>query len=280
MKRILYALTVLLWAIPAFAQVPMTGGGLGAPVAAGGGCSQATAWLARVTVDATHQTAYTTLICDLVTDGVWAKLSIFYVLNTQNSTTALLNMISSSFPLTANGTIAFTADHGYAGSTTTNFLSSTWSETASGSLWVSTAATYGLWSKDGANGFWGAGWGSTDNSHLYPKNDQNAATAQCTLDNDGFDKTSASNATGVGLIACSRSSTTITIYRDATSLGTGTVTSPQAANATTWRTGDTGGNTSVAIAMLFAGGLLSGTDLTNLSSRYGAWNTTISGGNP
>jgi hypothetical protein len=54
----------------------LTGAGVNpAPSGGGGGCSQATNFLARVssaslTIDGTHTTAYTNLICGLVTDGI------------------------------------------------------------------------------------------------------------------------------------------------------------------------------------------------------------------
>ena len=44
------------------------------------GCSQATAYLARATGEVTHAADLTTLICGLVTDGVWSKLDALYVL--------------------------------------------------------------------------------------------------------------------------------------------------------------------------------------------------------
>jgi hypothetical protein len=73
----------------------------------GGGCSQATAFLARN--GGVNASATTTLICGLVTDGVWTKLDALYVFATDTSPHALLNWVSSTVatPATISGTIAF-----------------------------------------------------------------------------------------------------------------------------------------------------------------------------
>ena len=73
-------------------------------------------FLARTTgLDATHTNAYTALINGLVTDGIWDKLDVFHIYATQDSTTAKLNLVSSSFTATANGSPTFTADRGFTG---------------------------------------------------------------------------------------------------------------------------------------------------------------------
>lgn len=83
---------------------------------AASGCAAASAFLARSSgLDALHQVAYINLICGLVADGVWIFLDAVYVLATTNTTTALLNLVSTSFPLTVNGAPTFTADSGYVG---------------------------------------------------------------------------------------------------------------------------------------------------------------------
>lgn len=83
--------------------------------AASAGCSQATAFLVRTSgLSANYQTQYTTMICGLVTDGVFTKLDVFYVFATADTTTAKLNLIQNAFPATApNGDPTFTAQAGY-----------------------------------------------------------------------------------------------------------------------------------------------------------------------
>ena len=50
-----------------------------------------------------------------MTDGIWDKLDVLHVYATQDSTTAKLNLVSSSFTATANGSPTFTADRGFTG---------------------------------------------------------------------------------------------------------------------------------------------------------------------
>jgi hypothetical protein len=87
--------------------------GVGGPPAAGGACSQATAFLARN--GNAHPTDTTTLICGLVTDGVWSTFDAFYIMATDTAAHAQLNAVSSSFSLTTSGSPTFTANQGFTG---------------------------------------------------------------------------------------------------------------------------------------------------------------------
>ncbi len=81
-----------------------------------GTCSQSQTFLLRTSgLDATHQNAYDAYICGLVTDSLWSKFDVLYILATQNATTALLNLVSTSYNGIANGSPAFTVDRGYTG---------------------------------------------------------------------------------------------------------------------------------------------------------------------
>jgi hypothetical protein len=97
-------------------------------VSSGGGCSQATTFLARTSgVSGGDQTAMTTLICGLVTDSVitgtlasssfcGSLLDALYVFAITNATTAKLDICGhTTMTLTANGSPTFTADQGYTG---------------------------------------------------------------------------------------------------------------------------------------------------------------------
>jgi hypothetical protein len=72
-----------------------------APITGGGstGCTQATSYLARATGEVTHAADLTTLICGLVTDGVWSKLDALYVFAQQTRPDAQLNLISATYNL-------------------------------------------------------------------------------------------------------------------------------------------------------------------------------------
>lgn len=88
-------------------------GGTAAPPSPG---PEASAFLARTSgLDATHTNAYTNLINGLVADAVWSKLDLLHIYATQNSTTALLNLVSTSYNGTANGSPTFTVDRGFTG---------------------------------------------------------------------------------------------------------------------------------------------------------------------
>lgn len=99
-------------------SLPLLGGGQGHGAGGGGGGggagAEATAFLARTSgLDGTHTTAYTNLINGLVTDGLWSKLDMLHVYATQDTTTAQLNLVSTSYPATLVGPPSFTADRGY-----------------------------------------------------------------------------------------------------------------------------------------------------------------------
>jgi hypothetical protein len=86
--------------------------------------AEAAAFLARTSgLDATHTNAYIALINGLVADGVWSKFDILRIYATQNSTTALLNLVSSSYGGTTHGTApTLTADRGFTGDGSTSYI--------------------------------------------------------------------------------------------------------------------------------------------------------------
>lgn len=74
----------------------------------------ASAFLARTSgLDATHISAYTALLNGLDADLLSCKLDMLHVYATQDSTTAQLNLISTSYSAIVNGAPTFTADMGY-----------------------------------------------------------------------------------------------------------------------------------------------------------------------
>jgi len=110
---------------------------------------QATAFLTRTSgLDTKHTNMYINLINGLVSDGVWGKLDALYFLATQNSTTALLNLVSSSFAITANGAPAFVADQGYTGvnNSTTVYLDTGFNPSTAGGNFSQNSAHISFWS--------------------------------------------------------------------------------------------------------------------------------------
>lgn len=118
---------------------PFTGvssGGGGAPQLQAS--PEASAFLARTTgLNEAHRQGYITLINTLVAMGLWSTFDVLYITATQDSTTACLNLISSSFTLTPTNSPTFTADRGFTGTgaqttyVATSFTPSTQSTKAS-----------------------------------------------------------------------------------------------------------------------------------------------------
>ncbi len=87
------------------------------------GCAQSATFLARTSgLDTTHIAAYKNLICGLVTDNLYSGLDMLHIYAAQDSTTAKLNLISTSYPATLNnsggGPVTFTVDRGFTGVST------------------------------------------------------------------------------------------------------------------------------------------------------------------
>ncbi len=74
----------------------------------------AAAFLARTSgLDGTHIAAYTALLNGLDADELSCKIDMLHVYATQDSATALLNLMSISYAGVVNGSPTFTADAGY-----------------------------------------------------------------------------------------------------------------------------------------------------------------------
>jgi hypothetical protein len=126
-KRIATFFLLLYAAFFCFQQQGRSAGWLPLAASPTGGCSQATTFLARTSgLSGTQSTAYTTMICGMVTDGTYCGTvqDGFYIFATNTTTTANLNLCSTSFGLTATGSPTFTANQGYTGTgATTDYLS-------------------------------------------------------------------------------------------------------------------------------------------------------------
>lgn len=139
------------------------------------GCATATAFLNRTSgLDAAHISAYTNLICGLVSDGVWSLLDALYVFATKDTTTAKLNLVSSSFTATESGAgtaLTFTADRGYInpGPTGGNvrFLNTNYNPTTAAGNFVQNAAHVSAWSANSST--------TTDGQPIFSYNDGGGA---------------------------------------------------------------------------------------------------------
>lgn len=114
----------------------------------GAGCDEYQEFIVRTSgLDSVHRDAYRDLICGLVTDGIWDKLDILRVYATQDSTTALLNLKSSSYTGTVHGSPTFTADLGFTGSdgSSTIYIDSGFNPSTAGGNYTQNSAHISAW---------------------------------------------------------------------------------------------------------------------------------------
>jgi len=135
----------------------------------------ASLFLARTSgLDATHTSAYTTLVNGLVADGVWNKLDALYIFATQDSATALLNLKSSSYNCTAVNGPTFTADRGFTGATTGNkHLTTGFNPATAGGMYTQNSAHLSLWNLTAAGSgppAIGCQAGTSNNAYIYAPN--------------------------------------------------------------------------------------------------------------
>ena len=269
---------------PAYAQVGQIPGWPPTQVVGGGGgCSQATTFLARTSgLSGTETSAYTTMICGMVTDGTWSKFDALYIFATNTTTTANLNLVSTSFGLTPTGAaLTFTADHGYTGNGTSGFLDT--------GLVLTSATQYTL--NSGAIGVYDL-TNRTTNSNTFAMGVTNVSDARILILNTNFifninttANTSIANTQAQGLWFVNRSSASLnTVYLNGNT-GTPFGSSTQAAGSVPVTTSMAifGQNTSGGIqqpttdqfSAAWIGGGFTTTDVANVSSRINAFMTAL-----
>ena len=205
------------------AQVPMTGAGVGAP---GGGftpsCTQSTTFLTAatgVTLTA-DKTNYDTLICGLVTDGVFSSLDVLYIWAAPTITNAaLINLASpGTFNGTAHGTLAgtFTAYHGYTGNGSDFYIDTGFAaNTAPSPHYVQDSATVGIYVLSNITGASAASFAAVDTdsatgARILP----NFFNQTIYYINDTVGSSPASTTTQGQWVATRTASTTTTLYRN------------------------------------------------------------------
>lgn len=249
----------------------------------GGTSAEATAFLARTTgLDSTHTNAYTALIDGLVADGVWSKLDLLHVYATQDATTALLNLVSTSYPATLIGSPTFTADRGYTGTANSSIYIDLGFNpvTATSPKYTQNSAHMSAWSV--ANLVVGRPiMGSLINPvecSLYPMfTDSNAYFR--VNDSGAFGGVAVGNSVG-HYIANRPNSTTGEGYKNGSQIKTGADTSVAPGNQNFYALGyhySAGGGTgsSHQCAMASMGSSLSSTDATNFYNRLRTYMTAM-----
>lgn len=96
----------------------------GSKISSGIYSNEAVAFFARLSSQPTtaRKTLYNNLIVALKSAGVWAKLDALYLTAADVSSTALTNLVSSSYTLSPTSAPTFAADSGYHGNGTSSYL--------------------------------------------------------------------------------------------------------------------------------------------------------------
>jgi hypothetical protein len=253
-----------------------TAGFCNPPVASGGGggvCSQATSFLARTSgLSGTETTAYTNLICGMVTDGTFSLLDTLYALATNTTTTASLNLISSSFSLTTSGTCTFTADQGYTGDASSCVLATGYTPSSSGGLMTQNSASVGVcvlnsrttgeaWVDIGVEGTFSV----TGYAYIEPLD--TVPAFETDVNGETFGTIANANPQG-SWISSRTSSSSIIAYKNGSSFGTISDTSfPLSSNAITLMSLSGSTFTGEQVGYGFSGEGLTGTQAGNIFSR-------------
>lgn len=300
MKRlIVWALSLLLALSPAAAQMTATGiggGGFGAP--AGGGCTAATNFLARTSgLSGTETSAYTTMICGLVTDsiitgnlsgatGCGAVLDGLYIFATNTTTTANLNLCGTSFGLTQTGSITFTADQGYTGDGLTGYLDTGFVPSSAGGNYALNSASLGIYVQNNRTlGSTAVDMGASnvaagDISYMRPRNASNAYEG----DMNAASYPTVANTTAQGQWINSRTgSSNFVVYNNGSSFSTLTSASANLSPSSIFifaYNQSAGGATPVSLSAdklsaAYMGAGLNGTQAANLMSRINAFMTAL-----
>lgn len=240
-----------------------------------GGCSQATAFLARN--GNAHPTETTALICGLVTDGVFAKLDALYIFATDTSAHALLNLVSASFNASLIGAPTFTADRGFTGTgSLSNVVDTGFNPSTAAGLYTQNSAHLSAWSNTtGADPGSVAGANGVSLTSIYP----NFGTSDTYVRiNDNVASGQIGTTAGLGWYMGSRnSSSNRDAYNNNTSLGnTPSATSAALANLNIYFLGsNTNDATNRQITMGSIGGALTATDAGNFYSRLRTYMTAV-----
>jgi hypothetical protein len=252
-----------------------------APVSAT--CPQSTAFLSRTSgLSANETSAYSNLICGMVSDGTWSLMDGLYIFATNNPTTANLNLVSTNYALTPHGTVAFAADHGYTGDAATGYLDTgitsggNYSSASSASLGV-----YNLTSRTTVNNYVDIGRSVVGSSF-----DGCVSKFADTVSSVGFATAAIATATSTnsqGQWICTRTSPTAVVqYKDgnATPVISINQTATTAPTSSIYILGLDGGATPYflsgdQLSAAFVGGALTPAQSASVASRINAYMTAL-----
>lgn len=240
--------------------------------------AESATFLARTSgLDATHTAAYKALINRLVWQGLWSGLDILYVMSTQDSTTAGLNLISTSYTLTPTTSPTFTADQGYAGNGTTSYLATGYNPGDGGGSYQFTQnnASLGIWTRTLNSAGTLAGLGPlTTASPTRVGNNTSSHTGGAAINSSSATTDAAGEATGL-LVGNRTASNAVQIYLNGSSIKTGSTASAAVTNEA-WGISKVGGLfVSSQYSIAFAGRSFSANEQVNLYQIFQQWQTAV-----
>lgn len=260
---------------------PMIGGGTGG----GGGNSAAyTNFIARTSgLDATHQTAYATLLNGLTTDGIFNSdgttnyLDALYMFATADSTTALLSLVSATFNATVVSSPTFTADAGYNGHGSGHIDSSFNPTTAGSPKYVQDSASLSAWSNSTGSASDSIAGQASSTTRLFLYTDS-GGTAFYGMNDSGAYAVTVADASGSGWYSADRNSSANSQgYKNGSQVASASNTSRAPINANLVFCRGDGTLSSRAILAGAIGKSLGTTPQANLYARVHAYLQTIAG---
>jgi hypothetical protein len=179
-----------------------------------------------------RQSGINTLIAALKTAGIWSTIDALYFWAAPVQDDALLNWVGTSHTAVVGGVPTFTADQGFDGFSTADYVQ-TLNPTAATNF-VQNSATIGLYSRTGG---WSQGWdaGAQDGTNYtqIKCSDFNSEGLAIFAINNTNVQSNGGNQPGNGLYVASRtSSTQMDLYVDGADVSTDTATSTGVPNAT------------------------------------------------
>jgi hypothetical protein len=233
-------------------------------------------------MDVTHKTAVDAFITGLVTDGLFSLCDAQYLLCQDTAGNAALNLQSSSFTLTVNGSPTFTANSGYVGGSTSNLDTGYNASTAGGNLTQNSASVF-AWTL--ANFVGGTDYGcmlgqnlASPTIDMYPHYTDNTFYSQITSTNGSTPQTATGHFYGVSRT----SSSVVATYVDTTS-NTSSPVSTALSNTNILLLNDGAGSGSNSrpftanLAYAWIGAGLNSTQQGNLYTRVHTYMHTIGG---
>jgi hypothetical protein len=262
-------------------------------------CTQAANFLARTSfLNGTESAAYTALICGLVSDGIitgtvngpnsgsgacGSILDALYILATNNTTTASLNLCGTSYSLIAVNSPTFTADQGYAGNGTSSSLNTQFVPGTGSPNYTPTGASFGAYDRTSSTTVSSTatiiGASFNGQSYIQPLTTSSAMSADVNTTTFALGGVNA-NRQGAWIVSRT-SSSTISLYGpqgSSTPLNTVTTGDTNAAGPTGVSFAILGlGGTSVTkfstdqIGAAFIGGALTGTQAAAINNRINTY---------